>query len=820
MWVGLSGDVAPDGTVATGYPTRWATTHEPGQAWGYNVLDTSAFGFGASQIFEHECFGSPVQSGDPALCPQPTTPEDSAELFNRVGALWKDTFAHAVALGVGTVLGTEIPLSTPPPPPPAPTATLPLQLWFSAARNDHFITTTACAECDNLYVFLGTTGWVYSANETGSTPLCTYARSLPNGQIDNTLAPCDPKLGTPVRIEGYAPPAGAPGTTAPLTQYTNAQGHHWAADAFWGANATASGFTAAGPIAPVFSTGPPVPTPPDAQAYYEGIFTRLTRLLGPNLTYYWGWTPEGWEWDKVDINNPLIQDGAEPPCRAHHCPCALPLLLTPALAPPPPLPLPAAVKDVLKMQAAHDAVSPSFALASCGWTVGPLGARWYYDTVLPPSWTISSIDMDVGNTPVDPAYANITHRTTANKWAIPWAEDDPGLTAPELWVNRSLAHARDAAAYGVGGLLSIHWRTRMTSPQIGSAHAVAWNLSLAAPDYWRSWALGQFGDPAVAAAAAAVFSGIDSFDTPRPVQWIGGPGGFAPGGCGQGAAYAFVDALVAQRPALLAAIAAGTARLAHLERFDYWAGQLVYMRSIPTFTCDWASYNGVIAAIEKIADPAARRAAAIARGVPARVSLMANFTTVMQNLLATVSTIEGSGTVYNVLSHSTWAALGPAPTAALQALTGAPLPAAALPPPGYSPARPPQARVQVVRTMLAAGEPLSIRAVVLTSLAQAPTAATLFYGPPGGGGGGGYAQLPLVQAAPAAGVARFVFTGELPAQPADFAWYVRVDLPANTTAYTEGLGLPAGTVVSPGGVACFVPPGGAAEPQSVVIVPQ
>lgn len=40
------------------------------------------------------------------------------------------------------------------------------------------------------------------------------------------------------------------------------------------------------------------------------------------------------------------------------------------------------------MQAAHEAVKPSFALASCGWTVGPLGARWYYDTVLPPSWTI------------------------------------------------------------------------------------------------------------------------------------------------------------------------------------------------------------------------------------------------------------------------------------------------------------------------------------------------------------------------------------------------------------------------------------------------
>lgn len=91
---------------------------------------------------------------------------------------------------------------------------------------------------------------------------------------------------------------------------------------------------------------------------------------------------------------------------------------------PPTFPTSQAVADTHKLQAAHDFVKPSFKLASCGWVVGPLGARWYYDTILPSSWVISSIDMDVGNTDVDPAYANITHRTTANKWAIPWAEDD------------------------------------------------------------------------------------------------------------------------------------------------------------------------------------------------------------------------------------------------------------------------------------------------------------------------------------------------------------------------------------------------------------
>ena len=66
---------------------------------------------------------------------------------------------------------------------------------------------------------------------------------------------------------------------------------------------------------------------------------------------------------------------------------------------------------------------------------------------------ISSIDMDVGDTPVDPSYVNITRH---GKWAEPWMEDDPGLTAPQLWVNRTLMHMEDAKKYGCEGLLGLH----------------------------------------------------------------------------------------------------------------------------------------------------------------------------------------------------------------------------------------------------------------------------------------------------------------------------------------------------------------------------
>ena len=120
MWVGLKESVTPSGNVTDGYSTRWATTLEEAGAWGYNPFPTGTMGYGAAAVYEHDCFGHPTVSGDPLLCPSPKTPADNVELFNRVGLLWKATFAHAKAIGVQTVLGTEIPLSMPPTPTPAP----------------------------------------------------------------------------------------------------------------------------------------------------------------------------------------------------------------------------------------------------------------------------------------------------------------------------------------------------------------------------------------------------------------------------------------------------------------------------------------------------------------------------------------------------------------------------------------------------------------------------------------------------------------------------------------------------------------------------
>jgi hypothetical protein len=85
---------------------------------------------------------------------------------------------------------------------------------------------------------------------------------------------------------------------------------------------------------------------------------------------------------------------------------------------------------------------------------------------------VSCINREVGKAPVDPGFARIDGRS---KWAIPWLEDDPALTSPQLWVGRMRKDAVDALAYGCDGLLGIHWRTRALSPNISALAAAAWD---------------------------------------------------------------------------------------------------------------------------------------------------------------------------------------------------------------------------------------------------------------------------------------------------------------------------------------------------------
>jgi len=175
--------------------------------------------------------------------------------------------------------------------------------------------------------------------------------------------------------------------------------------------------------------------PAVVQEVYKGLFTRIRQAYP--LDYYWLWTDENWTWS--DADDKTVQG---------------------------------VVDDARIALAAAAEVQAPFAMATCGWVLGPPSDRPLFDRALPKEVAVSCINREVGKAPVDPMFARIGGRS---KWAIPWFEDDPSLTSPQLWAGRMRKDAVDALAYGCDGLLGIHWRTRALAPNIGALAAAAWN---------------------------------------------------------------------------------------------------------------------------------------------------------------------------------------------------------------------------------------------------------------------------------------------------------------------------------------------------------
>lgn len=170
---------------------------------------------------------------------------------------------------------------------------------------------------------------------------------------------------------------------------------------------------------------------------YKGMFKRIAAAYP--VDYYWFWTNEGWTWDDAS---------------------------------------PEAIKAVttdldMAIQAWNEA-APPFSLATCGWVLGPPSNRTLFDQVLPKDVAMSCINREVGKAPVDPGFSRISGRSL---WAIPWMEDDPALTSPQLWAGRMRRDAADALRYGCDGLLGIHWRTRVLSANVLALARAAWDQS-------------------------------------------------------------------------------------------------------------------------------------------------------------------------------------------------------------------------------------------------------------------------------------------------------------------------------------------------------
>ncbi len=177
--------------------------------------------------------------------------------------------------------------------------------------------------------------------------------------------------------------------------------------------------------------------PAVVEELYEGMFARIEKTHP--LDYYWLWTPEDWTWSAVKQEQ-----------------------------------IDATLADFRAALKAMEKVKPPFTLATCGWVLGPPQSPALFDEYLPKNMPLSCISRAVGNTPVEPGFAAVKGRP---KWAIPWMEDDPGLTMPQLWAGRMRRDAADALAYGCTGLMGIHWRTEVLAPNVSALAKAAWDQS-------------------------------------------------------------------------------------------------------------------------------------------------------------------------------------------------------------------------------------------------------------------------------------------------------------------------------------------------------
>ncbi|MGC8561204.1 MAG: twin-arginine translocation signal domain-containing protein [Phycisphaerae bacterium] len=365
------------------------------------------------------------------------------------------------------------------------------------------------------------------------------------------------------------------------------------------------------------------------QRLYKGMFTRILRACPTD--YYWLWTPETWTW----IGNTPQQFAA-------------------------------VVRDIQAALRALTAIDSPIKFATCGWVLGPKGNRSVLDKILPKDVAMSSINRDLGNTPVDPAYAGIHGRP---KWAIPWLENDWHLTAPQPYVGRMRFDAVAAHTYGCTGLLGIHWRTKAVAPNISALAAAGWNQSWSPPnvsissisrfknteaaharsmpvdDFYLDYATAHFGSN-VAMEVRDIFCRIDGVRFPRAIRWIFGPGGIEPQSepwVRVRRKWTFVDCFAALAPRVLGRN--------HQARFQDQLSTFRYAREQAHLGCLRGALDATMQKLLKAAVPAQRRRF-LKQALALRVKMARSWETMVRHQLAALSTRGELGTLANLEQHT------------------------------------------------------------------------------------------------------------------------------------------------------------------------
>jgi hypothetical protein len=428
-------------------------------------------------------------------------------------------------------------------------------------------------------------------------------------------------------------------------------------------------------------------------ALYEGMFQWIVKNYP--IDFYWLWTPENWTWGgnkQEDIEN--TKD------------------------------------DILTAYNAMRNLNSPFSLATCGWVLGPKQDRAMFDRILPRDISLSCISRDLGIQKIDSGFTSISGRS---KWAIPWMEDDPGLSMPQLWVGRMKKDAHDALSAGCNGLMGIHWRTREIGPNVSALASASWDGSdiqtettdkslrdLPVNRFYSDWALACFGKE-IAEKAAEIFVSLDGVypegDTselfkpfmnrlvklPRPADWINGPGGIKADIISwdkKQTLYNFVDKMEDLRP-----MVKGNG---NLERFDYWLNYFRYLKATGKLSCSLGDYNIRLKEIKAIKDKTEQKNAALNQLLPLRKQIINEMETAHNYLISTITSQGALGNLCNWQQHISDLIIEK-PGEDLEALLGEKLT------PEYLPGRiftgTPRLIVPTVRTNLMHGEALVLKVI-------------------------------------------------------------------------------------------------------------
>lgn len=692
VWIGLPSEFDQEGRVGASYPASYQSTLRGN--WGYAPKRVSQYRYGASQVFDRDDYAGDVMRD---LCPQPLTPDECNALFNRTADLLRDVFTYARQRGVKTCVGTETPLTIP----------ARVQDRLQAQGRDP----TDPQVLRQLYAGM-------------------YERIARAYPLDYYW------LWTP---EGWT----WEGTREEQVQATLAD--------------LQAAIAAHGPERPFkLATCGWVLGPPDDRALFDELLPKnvalscINRQVGmepvePGFAQVVGREKWAIPWleDDQALTAPQLwagrmrADAAD--ARRYGCTGLMGIHWR--------------TRNVAPMVAAlaHAAWEQPWATDAAAQPAvveGPLGGN-----------VAAFYDHPIADTADDPLYQTVRWGVEGYRFAVPNGtyrvtlkfcephysaagqrvfdvrlQGDVRIAGLDIFArvgrNRALDFTFDDVRV-TDGVLALEFGKQVEHPAIaalaiegsdvarrvncgGAAYkdyAADWPAGgrpdrpgLQTDDFYRDWALAEFG-PDAGPPAAAIFARIDG-RLPRPVGWINGPGGLKPDSrpwAEVAKEYAFVDELAALR---------GKAKsLGYADRLEYWVHQFAYLRATAALGCALARQNDAFAAVRtSTGDGDRARDQIITAALDAHREVLDKLRGVYFHLLMGLSTPGEMGTIANWEQHIL-PDLVERPAEILRSARGQELPQ------GFALDRSyfglPRLFLPTARTSIAAGETLVLHPIVL-----------------------------------------------------------------------------------------------------------